>query len=169
MVNQQLVEYIRKYEQEGRTDETLRVFLIKDQGFSEQEVDEAIRVVHGNQQEVQNTPSQNSSPKNIKKRNPFLVFILSFITFGIYIIYWFVSTTKELRRSGEETPHFWLLIVGIIPLLGFPFLLYFLWKYLDAVEKATDANKIMLFVVFLIIFPLGLVVTQVELNKLANN
>lgn len=169
MVNQQLVEYIRKYEQEGRTDETLRVFLIKEQGFSVEEVDEAIRAVHGNPQDVQSTPSQNSSPTNVKERNPFLVFILSFITLGIYIIYWFVSTTKELRRSGEETPHFWLLIIGIIPILGFPFLLYFLWKYLDAVEKVTSANKIMLFVLFLIIFPMGLVVTQVELNKLTNN
>lgn len=60
----------------------------------------------------------------MKKRNPFVVFILSIITFGIYDIYWLVKTKKVLNKETSiHTPTIWLLflpaILGVIALIVF--------------------------------------------------
>lgn len=51
----------------------------------------------------------------MKQRNPVVVFILSLITFGIYDIYWLVTTKKELnQRTSVHTPTIWLLFSPIV-------------------------------------------------------
>ena len=38
----------------------------------------------------------------VKFRNPIVVIILGFITLGIYYIYWFYSTSKELIELNKS-------------------------------------------------------------------
>ena len=49
----------------------------------------------------------------IKKRNILLVYLFSFITFGIYAIYWLVKTKEEIKGLGAEIPTGWLIILPI--------------------------------------------------------
>ena len=49
----------------------------------------------------------------ITQRSPVAVVILSIVTFGIYALYWIVSTKRELNGLGASIPTSWLLIVPI--------------------------------------------------------
>ncbi|MCR4323931.1 MAG: DUF4234 domain-containing protein [Nanoarchaeota archaeon] len=49
----------------------------------------------------------------IKRRNIVLIYIFSIITFGIYGIYWIVSTKNDINSLGGEIPTGWLLIIPI--------------------------------------------------------
>ncbi len=61
----------------------------------------------------------------MKKRNPIVVFLLSIVTFGIYDIYWLVSTKKVLnQKTKQHVPTIWL-IVGPIILLIVGYILFF--------------------------------------------
>jgi hypothetical protein len=60
----------------------------------------------------------------MKKRNPFVVLLLSVVTFGIYGIYWLYATRKELLPRLQDQKAIWpvwylfapflLLIVGLV-------------------------------------------------------
>ena len=66
----------------------------------------------------------------MKKRNPFVVALLSLVTLGIYTIVWYVKTKGELVERGGEIPTAWLMIV--------PFAnIYWLYQYFRAAEKVT--------------------------------
>ena len=98
----------------------------------------------------------------MKKRNPFLVLLLSLITFGIYALVWYVKTKNEMNAKGAEIPTAWLII---IPFVNF----YWLWKFCGGVELVTNKG-ITTGVAFLLIFFLsviGLAIIQSELNKVA--
>ena len=60
--------------------------------------------------------------KMVKHRNIFLVYLFSIITFGIYALYWMVSTKNEINSLGAKIPTAWLLIVPIANL-------YWIYKY----------------------------------------
>jgi len=98
----------------------------------------------------------------IKRRNPALVIIFSIITFGIYLIYWFVKTKGEIISLGAHIPSAWFIIVPVGNL-------YLLYKYCegfsDYVKK--DRMGVVWFLVALTIFPVLPVIVQVELNKFA--
>ena len=64
----------------------------------------------------------------IKRRSPILVLIYTFITFGIYGIYWFVKTKNELNRLGADIPSAWLMIIPIISW-------YWFYKYAEGFAK----------------------------------
>jgi Domain of unknown function (DUF4234) len=49
----------------------------------------------------------------MQKRSALYVLILSFVTFGIYALMWFVQTKRELNRRGEQLPTSWYLIIPI--------------------------------------------------------
>jgi len=70
----------------------------------------------------------------MKNRSIVGVILIPFITFGIYAIYWFVSTKKELNRNGAEIPTAWLLIVPLVNI-------WWMWKYYEGAEKVTN-NKV---------------------------
>ena len=99
---------------------------------------------------------------NIKKRNPVWVIILSIITCGIYLIYWFVQTKEEMKSLGANIPSAWLIIVPIGNL-------YLLYKYCDGFSEYVKKDKlgIVWFVATMVISPVLPVIIQVELNKLA--
>ncbi len=56
----------------------------------------------------------------MQQRSPFLVFLLSLITFGIYGIVWYVKTKNEMNARGAQIPTAWLLIIPIVNI-------YWLW------------------------------------------
>jgi len=99
----------------------------------------------------------------IKRRNPVLVIILSFITFGIYGFYWMVVTKNEMNRLGADIPTAWLII---IPIINF----YWLYKYCDGFAKSVvrSGSGILWFLICFV--PVGglvfTILVQMELNKL---
>ena len=60
----------------------------------------------------------------VKHRNVFLVYLFSIITFGIYAIYWSVSTKNEINTLGAQIPTAWLIIVPIANI-------YWAYKYCE--------------------------------------
>ncbi|MBI5360193.1 MAG: DUF4234 domain-containing protein [Planctomycetes bacterium] len=98
----------------------------------------------------------------IKKRNPALVIIFFFITFGVYGIYWIVKTKDEINGLGASIPTAWLLIVPIANI-------YFMYKYMEgfAVNVKKDNNTLMWFIVYILVSPVAVIIVQLELNKLA--
>ncbi|MCB9834539.1 DUF4234 domain-containing protein [Candidatus Nomurabacteria bacterium] len=69
----------------------------------------------------------------MQKRNPVAVVILSFITFGIYQLYWFVVTKDELNQRGGDVPTAWLIIIPFV-------YIWWLWKYSQAVDTVTKSQ-----------------------------
>lgn len=49
----------------------------------------------------------------MKQRSPVAVILLPFVTFGIYSIYWLVSTKIEMTKLGAKIPTAWLIFGGI--------------------------------------------------------
>ena len=58
----------------------------------------------------------------IQKRNLLVVYLLGFITLGIYFLYWYYATKEEMNEMGADIPTAILLIIPIANL-------YFLYKY----------------------------------------
>ena len=99
---------------------------------------------------------------NIKKRNIFVVYLLMIITFGIYGIYWFVSTKEEMNSLGAKIPTAWLIIVPIANL-------YWMYKYCEgfAEKVKKDNNTVLWFIVYILVGIVMPGIVQSELNKLA--
>jgi hypothetical protein len=102
----------------------------------------------------------------VKKRNPLFVIIVSILTGFLYGIYWFYSTRKELNEltNQDTSPILWTLGL-LVPIVN----LYVLWKYCEDVEITSKKahNKVVLFLAWLVFFPIAQFLTQEELNKLA--
>ncbi len=97
----------------------------------------------------------------MQKRNLIAVLLLPLITFGIYSLYWAVTTKGEMNKLGEEVPTAW---IWLIPFVG---QLWWFWKYSEAVEHVTH-EKLTGIVSFLLVFFLGTVgfaIIQDAFNK----
>ena len=188
MVNQELVNWIKTAEAKGYSLEQIRAYLIQ-KGYSLEEIDETIdsagatniptfQQPNPNQQAVPgatNMPygqqaaanSQPSGSTGIKRRNPFLVFLFSFITFGIYLLYWLYSTTKELKGNTKSAPEPWMVFLFLIPIINFVVAILFYWKYSKAINELTGFSNVLLFILWLLFWPVGMILSQIELNKKA--
>ncbi|MBI2666337.1 DUF4234 domain-containing protein [Candidatus Woesearchaeota archaeon] len=98
----------------------------------------------------------------VKHRNIFLVYVFTIITFGIYGIYWTVSTKNEMNSLGAKIPTAWLLLVPFVNL-------YWGYKYCEGFSEKVkkDNNPVLWFVLYLFV---GFIIpgfVQSELNKLA--
>lgn len=78
-----------------------------------------------------------------------MVFVLSFLTFGIYGLYWFVSTKNEMNERGADIPTAWLLIIPLVNI-------WWTWKYCEGVDHVSR-GKLSGAVSFLLIFVLGVI------------
>jgi len=99
----------------------------------------------------------------MKKRSPAAVFLLPFITLGIYALFWYVRTKTEMNSCGTHIPTAWLLIV---PIANW----YWLWKFSVGVEHVTS-QKMSAPASFLLLFFLGIIgqaIIQSQLNEVAN-
>lgn len=161
MVNQKLVDYIKKHKSRGFSEDQIKDVLIK-YGHSAKHVKEAIKAASRKKEKPAEAPTGIAV---IKKRNPFLVFLFSFITAGIYYIYWLVSTTKELRKNTESAPNPWLIILFFVPFVNIIVALIYYWKYSKAINELTGFSKAALFILWIIFWPAAIILSQIELNK----
>jgi len=97
----------------------------------------------------------------IKHRNIFLVYLFGIITFGIYFIYWSVSTKNDINSKGGEIPTAWLMIVPIANL-------YWIYKYCEGFSEKVknDNNTLLWFIVSVLVGIVMPAIIQGELNKL---
>ena len=93
----------------------------------------------------------------MKNRSVLAVVLLPFVTFGIYTLYWFVSTKGELNERGAEIPTALLIIVPIANI-------YWMWKYFEGAEKVTNGkvNGVLAFI-------LGIFVTNLVSSALCQD
>ena len=96
----------------------------------------------------------------MKQRSPIAVFLLPFVTFGIYSLVWQVKTKNEMNQQGAIIPTAWLLIVPFVNL-------YWLWKYSEGVEKVTNGaiSGVLAFVLQALLGTIGEAIIQNEFNK----
>jgi uncharacterized protein DUF4234 len=114
---------------------------------------------------------------HVKIRNPFLVFVWSIVTLGIYYVVWYYKVNRELRDAGgiDVSPGIALLAItiGWIVLVP-PFVSWYrtFARIADAQRAAgasSEANPILGFIFYVIavfFLPIEVVYAQDELNKL---
>jgi|SRR3989338_6666426 len=98
----------------------------------------------------------------VKNRNIVLVYLFGFITFGIYFIYWYVSTKNEMNELGADIPTGWLLIIPLVNL-------YWGYKYCEGFSMVVkkDKNTLLWFILYLLVGIVIPAIVQSELNKKA--
>ncbi len=96
----------------------------------------------------------------MKNRSMLAVLLLPIITFGIYPLFWFASTKREMNRLGTDIPTAWLVI---IPLINF----WWMWKWSEGVEHVTNGKMSgpVAFLLMLVIPWPGLAVVQDSFHK----
>jgi len=100
----------------------------------------------------------------VKERNPILVILFTMITCGIYALYWYFATSKELNEKGAlETSAGMMLLYMFIPILNF----IAMWKYAKAIEALSKGEKGagMLFVIALVFAPAFFYMAQSEAEQ----
>lgn len=114
---------------------------------------------------------------NVKIRNPFLVFLWSLVTFGIYYLVWYYKINRELRDAAgiDVSPVVALLAVSIgwiviVP----PFVSW--WRTFTRIADAqragglgSEANPMLGFILYIVavfFLPVEVLYAQDELNKL---
>ena len=103
----------------------------------------------------------------VKYRNLVLIIVFSIITLGIYAIYWLVSTTNELRRMTNSAPNPWFLLLLLVPVVDIFVFLWYYWKYSKAIGEISDFESVLLFILWIIISPVAMIISQIQLNKKA--
>lgn len=68
----------------------------------------------------------------MKNRNIGIMIVLTFVTLGIYWIYYYFSTRKELVKLGADVPTAWLIFIPFVNL-------YFYWQWFKGAEHVTQA------------------------------
>jgi hypothetical protein len=98
----------------------------------------------------------------MQKRSPLTVLVLSFITLGIYGLYWYVITKREMNTKGASIPTAWLIIIPFVNI-------YWLWKFCQGISTVTNGGTsapIAFLLLWLLSF-IGSAIIQSELNKVA--
>ncbi len=99
----------------------------------------------------------------MKHRNPLVVFILPFVTLGIYQLYWLVKTKGEMNKRGEKIPTAWILL---IPFIG-P--IWFYWVYSKGVDHVTNhrMNNVVAFILVWLLGGIGSAIIQDSFNDIS--
>ncbi len=107
----------------------------------------------------------------LTKRNLVAVILLSLFTLGIYQIYWFFVTAKELNRADSIEPQLMNYLLAI--LLGIItcgiYLIYWEYRFYKKVDSATDTNNWILSFLLSILFAgfIGIAIAQDSMNNVA--
>lgn len=102
----------------------------------------------------------------VKKRNIWFVIIVGIITLGIYWVYWFYSTSKEIIELNKIKSNPLLWTIGLfIPIVN----LYVLYRYSVEAEKMMKEKTgwLVLLIVWIVFLPIAQYLVQKELNKYA--
>lgn len=94
------------------------------------------------------------------KRSVASVVILSFVTFGIYALVWFVKTKDEMNKSGAGIPTAWLMIVPFASI-------YWMWKWAGGAEMVTRGKQSqgVSFIMVFLLSIIGMAIMQDAFNK----
>lgn len=99
----------------------------------------------------------------VTQRNPIVVFLLPFITCGIYGWYWLVKVKGELNRSQNSVsiPTAW---VWVIPFVG---TIWYEWKFSEATDIVTNGrySAPVTFILLFLLGPIGYAILQDGYNK----
>ena len=97
----------------------------------------------------------------MKNRSIAAVLLLPLVTFGIYSIYWFVSTKNEMNKLGAGIPTAWLIIIPFVNI-------YWMYKYCEGADKVTGGkmSTVLSFILLFILGWIGGAFIQAEFNKL---
>jgi uncharacterized protein DUF4234 len=112
----------------------------------------------------------------VKIRNPFLVFLWSLVTLGIYYIVWYYKINRELRDASGVNVSPWIALLAVT--LGWivivpPFVSWYrtFQRIVEAqqsagiTQEASPTLGFILFVLAVFLVPVEVVYAQDELNK----
>jgi hypothetical protein len=119
-----------------------------------------------------------NSSERVKLRNPLGVVGLSLITLGIYYIFWWYFINREMRDFGRsrntdlgQSPGNSVLAITLGAIIIVPALVS-LWRTCDRIQRTQEtagvergANGPIIFILLLLIGPVGIWYAQSELNK----
>lgn len=119
-----------------------------------------------------------NSGERVKLRNPLGVVGLSLITLGIYYVFWWYFINREMRDFGRsrntdlgQSPGNSVLALTLGALIIVPALVT-LWRTSDRIQRSQEvagvergANGPIIFILLLLIGPVGIWYAQSELNK----
>jgi hypothetical protein len=114
--------------------------------------------------------------KRVKKRNPFLVFVWSIVTFGIYYFVWYYKINRELRdAAGIDVSPFVALVAVTIGWLVIvpPFVSWYrTFERIRSAQRAagvtSEASSVLGFILYVVgvfFLPVEVIYAQDELNK----
>ena len=98
----------------------------------------------------------------VKYRSILSIILLTIVTGGLYIIFWFYKTKNEINSLGGEIPTFLLFFIPFVNL-------YFFYKYSEAFAKIIkhDDNTLLYFIVTVCLPFISTIYIQDSLNKYA--
>ena len=114
---------------------------------------------------------------DVKIRNPFLVFVWSLVTLGIYYVVWYYKVNRELRDAAgvKVSPVVALLAITVGWIVIVPPFVSWYRTFARTAEAqrsaglASEANPILGFILYVIavfFLPIEVIYAQDELNKL---
>lgn len=98
----------------------------------------------------------------MRQRGEMGVVVLSFVTLGIYVIYWVVSTKREMNERGANIPtSSWI----VVPFVN----IWWKWRYCLGVEGTTgkELSAPLAFLLLGIAGPFGMMIIQTKFNALS--
>ena len=97
-----------------------------------------------------------------KRVDPFMLVVLSIVTFGIYALIWYINTKDQLNANGAKIPTALFLF---LPGLN----IYWMWKFCEGLEFVTAkrVEGIIAFLMLIFLGPIGMAIIQDSLNKLS--
>ena len=104
---------------------------------------------------------------HIRKRNMVMQVVLTIITLGIYVIYWYHSTLKELHIANGKGEGAAMWTIFLFP----PILNYFTyWHYSSEFGAFTHEKypSLVAFLAWVVFAPIVWILAQTELNKAAD-
>jgi hypothetical protein len=113
----------------------------------------------------------------VKVRNPFLVFVWSLLTLGIYYLVWYYKINRELRDASgiDVSPGVALIAISLGWLVIVPPFVSWYRTFIRIAEAqraagvTSEANPVLGFILFVIavfLLPVEVVYAQDELNKI---
>lgn len=104
---------------------------------------------------------------HIKHRDMMMQVVLFLCTFGIYGLYWFYATLKELHQANgsAEGAGLWT-VLTIIPIAN----LFALWHYAHQYAQFVGGkySGVAIFILWLVFFPAAWLLVQHDLNRAAS-
>ena len=110
--------------------------------------------------------SEGRTKEHIEDRNMVMQVLLVIVTLGIYAIYWYYVTLKELHIANRKDEgaglYTVLLLIPLVSLIAY-------WHYASELSAFTDEKypAILTFILWIIFAPVVWFLSQIELNKAA--